>query len=61
VLREGPPEWRREYADWEFLLKPPHMRWKTYNRLDELAQQYEDASAGDWMRRIARILARCKK
>jgi hypothetical protein len=61
VLRDGPPEWRREYVDWEFPPKPPHMRWKTYNRLDELAQQYEDASAGDWMGRVARILARRKK
>jgi hypothetical protein len=61
VLREGPPEWRQEYVDWDFPPKPPHMRWKTYNRLNELAQKYEDASAGDWMGRVARILARCKK
>jgi hypothetical protein len=61
VLREAPPKWRQQYADWEFQPKPPHMRWKTYNRLDELAQRYEDASAGDWMARIAGILACCKK
>jgi hypothetical protein len=60
VLRQGPPEWRREYADWDFPPKPPHMRWKTYNRLDKLAQKYEDASAGDLMVRIAHIVSNRK-
>ena len=44
VLRKGPPEWQEEYADWQFPPKPPWMRWKTYNRLDERAQAYEKAA-----------------
>jgi len=41
VLRKGPPKWQEEYSDWDFPPKPPWMRWKTCNRLDEKAQAYE--------------------
>lgn len=34
----------REYADYEFPPKPPWMRWKTYNRLDDKAQAHEKAA-----------------
>ena len=44
VLRKGPPEWREEFEDWDFPPKPKWMRWKTYNRLDEKAQGYEQAA-----------------
>ena len=43
VLNRGPAEFRQEFADYDFPPKPPGMRWRTYNRLDELAQAYDNA------------------
>jgi hypothetical protein len=44
VLKKGTPEWQEVYTDWQFPPKPPWMRWKTYNRLDERAQAHEQAA-----------------
>ena len=56
VLRKGPPEWRKEYADWEFPPKPRGMRWKTYNRLDERAHAYEKAADDVFLWRVRQLL-----
>src|SRR5262245_25966175 len=56
VLRKGPREWREEYEDWEFPPKPKWMRWKTYNRLDEKAQAYEQAADDELLWTLRRWL-----
>ena len=56
VLKEGPREWREEYQDWDFPPKPKWMRWKTYNRLDEKAQAYEQAADDTLLWRVRRWL-----
>jgi hypothetical protein len=56
VLRKGPPEWQEEYSDWEFPPKPPWMRWKTYDRLDERAQEYAKAADALFVGRCRRLL-----
>ena len=56
VLNKGQPEWQEEYADWEFPPKPPWMRWKTYNRLDERAQAYEKAADAQFVWSLRRFL-----
>jgi hypothetical protein len=60
VFEAWPAAWRLENEEkWDFPPKPPWMRWKTYRRLDQRYEAYEEASAGNWIERIARILARC--
>jgi hypothetical protein len=56
VLRKGPPEWQEQYEDYEFPPKPPWMRWKTYNRLDEKAQAYEKAADDELAWQVQRLL-----
>ena len=56
MLRKGPREWQEEYADWEFPPKPPWMRWKTYNRLDERAQAYDKAADAVLYWRVRKLL-----
>ena len=60
VFEAWPVAWRLENEDkWDFPPKPPWMRWKNYRRLDQRYEAYEEASAGNWVDRVARILARC--
>ncbi|QIG48809.1 hypothetical protein G5V57_14375 [Nordella sp. HKS 07] len=55
VLKKGPHEWQEEYADWDFPPRPPWMRHKTYNRLDERAQAYEVAADAELSSRLLRV------
>jgi hypothetical protein len=57
VLDAGPSEWRRKYSDWKFPPRPPWMRWKTYNRLDEKAQAYDRASDAAFAARLGLVCA----
>jgi hypothetical protein len=56
LLRKGTREFQEEYADWGFPPKPKWMRWKTYNRLDEKAQGYEQAADAEMAWRLRRYL-----
>lgn len=55
VLERGPRHWREEHKDWEFPPKPPWMRWKTYNRLYQRWERYEqeaDAALAPWILKL---------
>jgi hypothetical protein len=44
--------------DWDFPPKPKRMWWRTYNRLLEKFDRYEEVSEAEWWRRLAKLARR---